>query len=125
MFKYNFLLIFLLSAIFSSSAFSQGIIENHQVKIIHGTVINLDTVGSVITIETMEQVGTVGNTVQAVGPEQVAFFVPDKVIITLQTHDIGLMDMRKGDPVTVRYYAASPGKYTVSSIMDNRPVAAE
>jgi len=96
----------LLAAGVSASAWAQASIDNHQVKSINGTVVNVDSVGNVITIKTADQ-------------QQMAFAVPETASIMQQTHAIGLMDIRATDPVTIQYISSS-GKYTVVSLVDNK-----
>jgi hypothetical protein len=112
MFKHKSILFLLLTIFIVAPAYCQGISENHLRKIINGTVINVDAVGNVITIRTEDQ-------------KQMAFLVSDKASVTKETHDVGLMDIRKTDPVTMQYYTSSPGKNTVTSIIDNGTVASE
>jgi len=83
-----------------------------EIKTISGTVVNIDSVGNVITIKTRDQI-------------QMAFIVMDKASITLNANDIGLMEISESDPVTIQYYISYPGKYTAISIVDNKPVASE
>ena len=93
----------LLTVFVMTSLDAQGKSENHQIS---GTVVNVDAVGNIITIQTGNQ-------------KKMAFAVPDKVSITQETHDIGLMDIRIADPVAIQY-SISQGKYIIVSIVDNK-----
>ena len=95
MFKHRTTFILLLMLLRSTSAFCQA---SHQVKTVAGTVVNVDAVGNIITVQTTDQ-------------KQMAFSVLEKANVTQQANDIGLMDIRATDPVTVQYYTLSPGKY--------------
>jgi hypothetical protein len=117
MFRYKIVLPLLLTTLFVIPAYCQIKSESHQIKIISGTVIDMDAVGNVITIQADPSQTNQMQTYQA----QMAFYVPDKVTITHETHDVGLLDIRKSDPVTIQYYVSSPGKYVVVSIVDNKP----
>ena len=44
----------LLAAFLAVPAYCQGISANHQIKIINGTVVNVDAVGNIITIQTQD-----------------------------------------------------------------------
>jgi len=107
-YKSKIFLTLLTSALMITTAYCQGKPEGHIIKTITGTVINNDAVGNIITIRTQ-------------GQQQMAFSVPDKAIITHQTKNIGLMDIRAADPVTIRYYVSS-SKNIVVSIADNNSV---
>ncbi len=110
MFICKIMLLLLATVSVVTQAYCQEKSNIHEISIIGGKVINVDSVGNIITIQTDDQ-------------QQMAFSVPDKVSITQETHDIGLMEIRATDPVTVQYYASSPGKYVVFSIVDNKPIA--
>jgi hypothetical protein len=97
----------LLTAFVVTPAYCQGKSENHQIETISGKVGNVDSVGNIITIQGDQ--------------EQMAFVVPDKVSITEETREIGLMDIAVSDPVTIQYYVSSHMKNTVVSIADNKP----
>jgi hypothetical protein len=116
MFKYRIILSLLLTAGTLSPAYCQVQAGNHQIKIVRGTATDIDAVGNVITIQPDPM---------QMGQTQMALYVPDKATITHETHDVGLLDIRKSDPVTIQYYVSSPGKYTVLSIVDNKPVGSD
>ena len=80
--------------------------------IISGTVSKIDFVGSTVSILTADQ-------------HQMSFFVPGNAIITRETHDIGLMDIKEGHPVTIKYDISSSGRNSADSIVDNNPTAME
>ena len=82
-----------------------------QASTVSGMVANIDFVGSTIAILTANQ-------------EQMSFYVPGNAVITRNTHDIGLMDIKEGHPVTIKYDASVPGKNVVESIIDS-PVVHE
>jgi len=89
-------------------AHSQENLESYQKKIISGTVIETDFVGSTINVRTDQG--------------QRVFSVPEGATIVRETHDIALMDIKAGHPVTIEYYTSSPGKDIVVSIVDNEPI---
>lgn len=95
-----------------SVAYAQEKPENHLIKTIKGTVMSTDSVGNTISIRTD-------------GQQEMAFSVPDKAIITQETHNIGLMDIGKSDSVTIQYYALFPTKNILVSIVDNDSVVNE
>ena len=86
--------------------------ENHLIKSIAGTVISLDAVGNIISIRTEKQ-------------RQMAFSVPDKAMITQDTHNIGLMDIGKSDSVAIHYYVSSTSKNIIVDMVDNESVVNE
>lgn len=53
------------------------------------------------------------------------FSVPDKAIITQETHNIGLMDIGASSDVTIQYFVSPNFKNTVISIVDNESVVNE
>lgn len=110
MFKFKIILFILITVFIVPSAYCQEKSENHVIKTIAGTVINVDAAGNIITIRTEDQ-------------QQMAFFVSEKVTITQQTHTIGLMDIEQSNPVIIQYYVSTSGKMTVVSIVDNKVIS--
>lgn len=110
--KYKIILSFLLTASMVTAAYSQENPGNYQTRTISGTVADIDFVGNTISILTKDQ-------------HQMSFLVPGNAVITRDTHDIGLMDIKQGHPVTIQYDISSPGKDMVYSIVDNNPAALE
>lgn len=106
--KFRIILPLLVTALMVTAGYCQEKLENHQTKTISGTVTETDYVGSTINVQTDEG--------------QMAFFVPGDAKVVRETHDIGLMDIKQGRPVTIQYYTSSPGKNVVVSIVDNKPV---
>jgi len=86
--------------------------QNRQTKTISGVVTKIDFVGNTISVLTDDQ-------------HQRSLYVAGNAIITSDTHDVGLMDIREGDPVTIQYDVSSPGKDMVDSIVDNKPSSHE
>lgn len=105
--KYKVILILLVSALMGTAAYSQENLHSNQIKTVSGTVTKTDFVGNTITVLTNDQ-------------KQMAFFVPGNVIITQEAHDIGLMDIREGNPVTIQYDNSSTGQSIAVSIVDNK-----
>jgi len=95
-----------------TAAYGQQNPQNHQTKTVAGAVTSVDFVGNTISILTD-------------GQHRMSFFVPGNSIITRDTHDIGLMDIKEGHPVTIQYDIMSPGKNTADSIIDNQPSSHE
>jgi len=95
-----------------TAAYCQEKPENHLVKNVSGTLTSMDAVGNVFSIRTGDQ-------------RQMAFFVPDKAIITQDTHNIGLMDIGEASAVTIQYYVSPAAKNTIVSIVDNESVVNE
>ena len=93
-------------------AYSQEKLDNHQIKSITGTVSGSDAVGNIISIKTADQ-------------KEMAFIVPDKAIISQETHNIGLMDIVKSDSVSIQYFVSSSAKNIVVNIVDNESVVNE
>jgi hypothetical protein len=91
-----------------TAAYSQENPKNPQTKTVSGTVTGIDFAGNTISILTEDQ-------------HQLSFSVPDHAIIIRDTKDIGLIDIKQGDPVTIKYEISSPGKDIVDSIVDNKP----
>ena len=112
MFKYKIILTLFISAGMITVAYCQEKAGNHLIKNITGTVISTDSVGNNISIRTNSQ-------------QEMAFSLPDKAIITQETHNIGLMDIGKSDSVTIQYYVSSSLKNNVVNIVDNEPVVNE
>jgi len=112
MYKYKFIFTILLSAMMVAAAYCQEKTENHLIKNITGTVISTDSVGNTISIRTGSQ-------------QEMAFSVPDKAVITQETHNIGLMDIGKSESVTIQYYVSSSSKNIIVSIVDNESVINE
>ena len=110
--KYKVIVSLLMSLNMVSGAYCQEKPENHLIKSIAGTVISTDAVGNIISIRTEDQ-------------KQMAFLVPDKVIISQDTHNIGLMDIRKSDAVAIHYYVSSSLKNVIVDIVDNESVVNE
>jgi hypothetical protein len=110
--KYKFIFTLLITVLMVSAAYGQGNPKKNQTKIISGTVADMDSVGNTISILTDDQ-------------HRMSFFVPGNASITRDTHDIGLMDIKQGHPVTIQYDILSSGKDIVDSIVDNNPVAQE
>ena len=94
------------------AAYGQEKQGDHLIKNVAGTVTSTDAVGNIISIRTNDQ-------------KQMAFFVPDKAIITQETHNIGLMDIGKSDSVNIQYYPGPLSKNFVVSIVDNESVVNE
>lgn len=111
MYKNRIINFLIMSMFVVSTAYCQEKPENHLIRNITGTVVSTDTVGNIISIRTEDQ-------------RQMAFSVPDKAIITQETHNIGLMDIGKSDSVKIQYYLSS-SKYFVVSIVDNESVVNE
>ena len=109
--NYNFIGA-LFCALMITGAYAQEKQDSHVMKNITGTVLATDSVGNTITIQTPDL-------------KSMAFFVPDKAIITQETHNIGLMDIGKSDAVTIQYFISLPSKSTVISIVDNESVVNE
>jgi len=82
------------------------------IKTISGVVTKIDFVGNTISILSDDQ-------------HQMSFSVPENAIITQDTQDIGLMDIKESNPVTIQYDIASPGMDVVESIIDNKPSSHE
>ena len=110
--KNKIILTFILTVLMVPTAFSQGILGSSQLKTVSGTVTGMDFVGNTISILTGDG-------------HQMSFYVPGNAIITRDTHDIGLMDVKVSHPVTIRYDTTSAGKASVDSIIDNKPEAEE
>jgi len=107
----NYLKLFAISAVIMnffmvSSAIAQEKPVNDLIKNISGTVTGSDSVGNIISIRTQDQ-------------KQMVFSVPDKAIITQETHNIGLMDIRDASAVTIQYFITPSFQNTVVSIVDN------
>jgi len=109
MYKYKIILSLLMSAFIVTAGYCQKDLENHRTNTISGTVTEADFVGSTISVRTDQG--------------QRVFSVPNGVTIVRDTHDIALMDIKEGHPVTIQYYTSSPGKDTVVSIVDNERIA--
>jgi hypothetical protein len=110
--KYKFIFSLLITLSIFSAAYSQENPKKNQAKTISGTVSDMDSVGNTISILTDDQ-------------HRMSFFVPGSAVITRDTHDIGLMDIKQGHPVTIQYDISSSGKDIVESIVDNNPAAHE
>jgi len=110
--KNKIIFVLLLLTLMAPVAYCQEKPESLQIKNIAGTVLSTDSAGNTISIQTDDQ-------------RQMAFYVPDKAIITQETHNIGLMDIEKSDSVTMRYYISPSSQYTVVSIVDNKSVVNE
>ncbi len=109
----NKVISFLLMVMFMvPAAYGQERPGDHLIKNISGTVTSTDAVGNIISIRTNDQ-------------KQMAFFVPDKAVITQETRNIGLMDIGKSDPVNIQYYPGPLSRNIVVSIVDNEPVVNE
>ena len=105
--KYKIILPFLMTALMLTAAYGQKNTENHLTRVISGVLIKNDFVGNIIAIQTDNG-------------HQMSFSVPSNIIITRDTRDIGLMDVKVGHPVTIQYDASSPGKNFAQSIVDNK-----
>jgi hypothetical protein len=112
MYKHKVIPYLLMSMFIVSTAYCQEESESRLIKSINGAVVSTDAVGNIISIRKEDQ-------------QPMAFFVPDKAIITQQTHKIGLMDIGKSDSVTIQYYVSSSVKNIVVSIVDNDSVVNE
>jgi len=112
MYKNNIILTLVMGALMLTVAHSQEKLDSQQMKTIKGTVIGLDAVGNIISIQTQDQ-------------QKMAFSVPDKAIITQETRNIGLMDIGEASAVTIQYYVLSSSKNIVVSLIDNEPVVNE
>jgi len=108
MHKYKIIFPFLMAVLMVSTAYSQENSKDRKIKTISGTVANIDFVGNTISVLTADQ-------------HQVSLYVPGNAIITKDTHDIGLMDVKPGHPVIIQYDSSSPGRDIVDSIVDNNP----
>lgn len=95
-----------------STAMAQQSPKNYRILNVTGTVMGTDSVGNIISIRTDDQ-------------KQMVFSVPEKAIITQQTHTIGLMDIGKSDSVTIQYFVLPPAKNAVVSIIDNESIVNE
>ena len=89
---------------------SQTNSENNQSNTITGTVTKNDFAGDTISIITDDQ-------------RQMSFSVPSNSIITRDTKNVALMDIKNGHPVTIQYEVTSPGMNVVESINDNKPTS--
>ncbi|MBF0595716.1 MAG: hypothetical protein HQL22_12230 [Candidatus Omnitrophica bacterium] len=108
MFKYHLTGLFIVMVLLSSKAvYGQGETQDRKSFSIVGTVTTVDTVAGVINVQTDN------------GP--MAFSVSEKAQIVRDTHDIGLLDIKPGHPVTIQYETPSPGKSNVISLVDNMP----
>lgn len=112
MHKIRAIITLLMSMFMVTAAYCQQKPEDHLVKDITGSVISTDAVGNIITIRTSDQ-------------KQMAFVVPDKAVITQETHTIGLMDIGKSDSVNIQYYFGAYSKNFVVSIVDTETVVNE
>jgi|GEM_PF-2894629 len=112
MYKIKAIYSLLMSMLMVTTAYCQQKPEDHLVKMITGSVISTDAVGNIISIRTSDQ-------------KQMAFVVPDKAVITQDTHAIGLMDIRKSDSVNIQYYLGALSKNFVVSIVDNESTVNE
>jgi len=111
--KYKIIFPLLISAVMITAAYCQEKPQSNQQTItVSGTVTQTDFAGSTITILTADG-------------QQMVFSVGDNAIITRGTNDIGLMEVKPGHSVTIKYEVLSPGKDVVVSIVDNKPVAHE
>jgi len=110
--KYKTVFPLIMVALMVTAAYGQENLKNIQTKTVSGTVSNIDFVGNTISILTADQ-------------HQMSFIVPNNATITKDTHDIGLMDIKPGHPVTIQYDASSPAKNIADSISDNNPTAHE
>ena len=110
--KYSVILSLLLTVAMVTAANGQVSSSDHLIKKATGTVLNTDAVGNIISIRTDAQV-------------QMSFTVPDKALITQETHNIGLMDIGEASLVTIQYYVSSSLKNIVVSIVDNESVVNE
>lgn len=101
------IIVFVLSALsFTASlAYCQEKTGDRQLMTVSGIVSMVDSVGSIIEVDT--------------GEGKMAFTVPDDASITQGTQNIGLMDIDTNYPVTIEYYSPSPGKFVVVSITYN------
>lgn len=98
--------ILLTTLLTATPALCQYKTEEHRTETVAGTVSTVDSVGNIIGVRTAQG--------------QMAFSVPDHVTMTRNTHVIGLMDIREGDPVTVQYYKSARATYVVETIIDNK-----
>ena len=106
MFKHQLITIILLASVLAPGvAYCQEKAESQRIGTIIGTITKVDTVGDIISIHT-ESV-------------EMAFSVPGQAKIVRNTHDIGLLDIKDGDSVTVQYNNFSPGKNSIISIVVN------
>jgi hypothetical protein len=105
----NSLIFFLL---ISTTAYCQEKPDNHIIRYITGTVINTDSVGNIISIKTEDQ-------------KEMAFSVPEKALITQETHNIGLMDIGESSAVSIQYYVSPLAKNVIISLVDNESVVNE
>ena len=97
----------LMVSLMNSKSGSQEIVENQNTRTIRGTVTTIDVVGGVMNVQTEK------------GP--MAFSISDQTKKIQDTHDIGILDIKSGDPVSIQYESISPGKNMVISIVDNKP----
>ena len=51
--------------------------------------------------------------------DELSIFIPDRTPIRRGADDISLADINMGDPVTVKYYNATPGPLKAVSVSDN------
>ncbi|MDD5165948.1 MAG: hypothetical protein PHQ57_00965 [Candidatus Omnitrophica bacterium] len=51
--------------------------------------------------------------------DEMSIFIPDGTPIHRGANDITLADINMGDPVTIRYYNATPGPLKAVSVSDN------
>jgi len=110
--KYKIVSILIASTLIATAAYSQEYPGKPPIKTVSGTVINVDFVGNTIAIQSGDG-------------RQMSFSVPGSTTIVQNTHNIGLMDIKPGHPVTIQYDVLSPGKNSVDSIVDNNPLAHE
>jgi len=108
--KYKLILSVLMTLLLFTVAYSQEKQISHQVKTISGTVTTIDFVDNTISIRMDDQ-------------HQMSFAVANDASIVRDTHDIGLMDIKEGHPVTIQYDISSPGQEIAHSIVDNKPSA--
>jgi len=112
MYKCKIILILIMSMLILSGAYGQEALDNHLIKNVTGTVMSIDSVGNIISIRTADQ-------------KIMAFAVPEKTVITQDTHSIGLMDIGQSSSVTIQYFISPSVKNVVISIVDNESVVNE
>ena len=72
-------------------------------KTVSGTLTKVENSGNTITIRTVDQ-------------RNLIFTVPTNAVITHEMRRVKLMDLKKGDPVSVQYDTFSPNKFIVTRI---------
>lgn len=107
MLKYKVVTFILLTALFTSAkAYCQQDIKDQQINTIIGKVTYLDVAGDIISVQTYK--GTMVFNL-SVGSELFHY-----------AHRISVIEIEKGDPVTIQYKKSSLGKNIITRLVDKK-----